>query len=80
MIKTISFAIVHMVVAFSVGYLMTGDILVGSALALIEPMVNTVAYYFHEKVWQNQTLIHRVQICLQKLKQILHAHTHAPIP
>ena len=31
---------------------MTGDIVVGGALAFVEPMCNTVAYYFHEKVWQ----------------------------
>ena len=49
--KTISFAIVHFLVAFSVGYLMTGDVMVGGALALVEPAVNTVAYHFHEKVW-----------------------------
>jgi uncharacterized membrane protein len=51
MIKTISFAVIHMCVAFTVGYVMTGDVVVGGALALVEPMCNTVAYYFHEKVW-----------------------------
>ncbi len=51
--KTASFATVHMIVAFGVGYLMTGDILVGGAIALVEPACNTVAYYFHEKVWNN---------------------------
>ena len=51
MIKTISFALVHFSVAFSVGYIMTGDIVIGGAIALVEPAVNTVAYYFHEKVW-----------------------------
>lgn len=50
--KTLSFAAVHFCVAFLVGYLMTGSVLVGSALALIEPACNTVAFYFHEKVWQ----------------------------
>ena len=49
--KTISFAIIHMGVAFSVGYTMTGDLAVGGALALVEPLCNTVAFYFHEKVW-----------------------------
>jgi uncharacterized membrane protein len=53
MTKTISFAIVHFTVAFSVGYLLTGSILFGSAMALIEPAVNTVAFHFHEKVWQH---------------------------
>lgn len=49
--KTISFAIVHFTVAFTVGYLLSGSVLIGSAIAMIEPALNTVAYYFHEKVW-----------------------------
>lgn len=51
MAKTLSFALVHMGVAFGVGYAMTGSVAVGGALALVEPMVNTVAYYLHEKAW-----------------------------
>ncbi len=51
MLKTLSFAAVHFTVAFTVGYLMTGSVLVGGTLALVEPAVNTVAYYLHEKVW-----------------------------
>lgn len=48
--KTISFAIVHFTVAFSLVYLMTGGL-----VALIEPCVNTVAFHFHEKLWQRRT-------------------------
>ena len=51
MTKTISFAAVHFTVAFSVGYLMTGSVLVGGAIALVEPAINTVAYHFHERFW-----------------------------
>lgn len=51
MIKTISFAAVHFCVAFLVGYVMTGSLLVGGTMALVEPAINTVAFYFHEKVW-----------------------------
>lgn len=50
--KTITFAITHMSVAFGVGWLMTGSAAVGGALALVEPLVNTVAYFFHEKIWE----------------------------
>lgn len=53
MYKTISFAIVHFSVAFSITYLMTGSILIGGAIALIEPAINTVAYYIHERAWQS---------------------------
>ena len=51
MSKTVSFAAVHFTVAFSVGYLMTGSVLVGGAIALVEPAINTVAYHFHEQLW-----------------------------
>ena len=54
-IKTLTFAAVHMAVAFAVGYAMTGSVAVGSALALVEPLVNTVAYYFHEQAWNQVT-------------------------
>lgn len=52
MTKTASFAVVHFTVAFTVGYAMTGSVVVGGAIALVEPAVNTVAYFFHEKVWE----------------------------
>lgn len=52
MTKTLSFAVVHFTVAFAVGYLLTGSVVVGGALALVEPMVNTIAFHFHEKVWK----------------------------
>jgi uncharacterized membrane protein len=51
MAKTATFAVLHFTVAFSVGYALTGDIVIGGAVALIEPAVNTVAFYFHEKAW-----------------------------
>jgi uncharacterized membrane protein len=49
--KTVTFAAVHFIVAFSIGYLLTGSVAIASALALIEPLANTVAYYAHERVW-----------------------------
>jgi uncharacterized membrane protein len=52
MAKTASFALVHFSVAFAVGYALTGDVVLGGALAIVEPLCNTVAYHFHEKVWK----------------------------
>ena len=51
MIKTLTFAMLHMTVAFSVVYAMTGNAMAGGVVALIEPACNTVAYHCHEKVW-----------------------------
>ena len=50
--KTLSFAAVHFTVAFSVGYALTGSMAISGAIALVEPACNTVAYFFHEKLWQ----------------------------
>ena len=54
MTKTISFAVVHFTVAFSVAYILSGSLLVGGAIALVEPVINTLAYHFHEKAWQRR--------------------------
>ncbi len=47
MTKTFSFAVVHFAAAFTVGYVLTGSVMVGGALAPVAPAVNTVAYHFH---------------------------------
>lgn len=50
--KTITFAVMHFSVAFMVAYLLTGSVVVGGAVALVEPAINTVAFYFHERIWK----------------------------
>ena len=50
--KTITFACLHFSVAFTVTYLLTGSAVIGGAVALVEPAVNTVVFYFHERVWK----------------------------
>ena len=49
--KTATFAAVHFSVAFSIAYLLTGSASIAGAIALIEPLANTVAYFFHERAW-----------------------------
>lgn len=57
LLKTITFAITHFIVAFTVAYLLTGDLLIGSLIAMVEPAINTVAYFFHEKIWARKQRI-----------------------
>lgn len=52
LLKTMTFAIVHFSIAFGVAYLLTGSVPVATGLALIEPLVNTVAFFFHERIWR----------------------------
>lgn len=49
--KTLTFASLHFTIAFTVAYVLTGDLLIGSMIAMLEPSVNTVAFYFHELIW-----------------------------
>ncbi|MDO5686136.1 MAG: DUF2061 domain-containing protein [Neisseria sp.] len=53
MLKTLTFAILHFTTAFAVAYALTGNIGISSAVALVEPLANTVVFYFHEKVWRH---------------------------
>lgn len=52
MLKTITFGIMHFSIAFGLVYMLTGSIALGGAVAVIEPLVNTVAFYFHDRVWK----------------------------
>lgn len=58
--KTLSFAALHFSVAFSVAYILTGDVLIGSLIAMLEPAVNTVAFYFHDVAWKRFSLLQRL--------------------
>jgi uncharacterized membrane protein len=52
LVKTASFATLHFTVGFGVTYLLTGSIAISTGVALIEPAVNTVVFFFHEKAWR----------------------------
>ncbi|AKN26290.1 MAG: DUF2061 domain-containing protein [Pseudomonas stutzeri] len=52
MLKTVTFTLMHFCIAFSVTYALTGNIAIGGLVAAIEPLCNSVGFYFHEKVWQ----------------------------
>lgn len=48
MTKAFTFAILHFIVAFTVTYLLTGSVILGGAIAIVEPAINTLVFYFHE--------------------------------
>ena len=52
LVKTASFATLHFSVGFGVTYLLTGSIAISTGVALVEPAVNTVVFFFHEKAWR----------------------------
>jgi uncharacterized membrane protein len=52
LVKTATFATLHFGVGFGVTYLLTGSVAIATGVALIEPAVNTVVFFFHEKAWR----------------------------
>ena len=51
LVKTLTYLIVHLIIGFSVAYLFTGSVAIATGIAIIEPMANAVAFFFHEKAW-----------------------------
>lgn len=51
MAKTAAFGVMHLGIAFSVTYGLTGNLAVAGAVTFVEPMVNMVAHYFFDKHW-----------------------------
>ena len=49
--KTASYYVMHMVVAALVAYAVTGNWVAAITLSLLEPTVQAIAYFFHERFW-----------------------------
>ena len=56
LIKTLTYLALHLTVAFTVGYLLTGSVEIAGAITLIEPAANAVAFFFHEKIWKRRLI------------------------
>lgn len=52
--KTASFLSLHLLVGFGVAYAFTGSIALAGGIALVEPCVNAVVFFFHERAWQRE--------------------------
>ncbi|WP_459616893.1 DUF2061 domain-containing protein [Bordetella sp. 2513F-2] len=51
LLKTGSYYVLHIMVAATVAYAVTGNLLASLTLSLLEPTVQAFAYFFHEKAW-----------------------------
>lgn len=57
MAKTATFGVMHLGIAFSVSYALTGSVTIAGAITFVEPLVNTVAHYFFDKYWGHPGLV-----------------------
>ena len=64
LMKTGSYYLIHICVAAMVAYAVTGNLIASLTLCLLEPTVQAVAFFFHEKGWER---------ALQRREQQQHA-------
>ncbi|KPH65823.1 DUF2061 domain-containing protein [Novosphingobium aerophilum] len=50
--KTLTYLCLHLTVGFTVAYAMTGSLALAGGIALVEPCINAVAFWFHERAWK----------------------------
>lgn len=51
MAKSATFGVMHLGIAFSVSYALTGSWSIAGAITVVEPIANTVAHYFFDRWW-----------------------------
>lgn len=52
LLKTITYGLMHICVATCLAYVISGSWAVALSIGLLEPMVQTVFFYMHERVWE----------------------------
>lgn len=61
--KTGSYYVIHICVAAMVAYAVTGNLIASLTLSLVEPTVQAVAFFFHEKAWERALHQRTSQAC-----------------
>lgn len=51
LMKTLTYCLMHFIVAITVAYAISGDWTIALSIGIIEPLVQTVCYNFHERGW-----------------------------
>lgn len=59
MAKSATFGVMHLGIAFTLSYALTGSIAIAGAITLIEPLANTVAHYFFDRWWERRVAARR---------------------
>ncbi|MBP2157698.1 MULTISPECIES: DUF2061 domain-containing protein [Asticcacaulis] len=68
--KTLSYATMHVVIASTLAYLLTGNWAIALGIGLLEPLVQTLAFPLHEWLWERK-----------KIKfDLTHGHNHGAAP
>lgn len=53
LLKSLTYATMHVVVAVSVAYALTQNLSAAIGIGFVEPIVQTAAYAMHERLWRS---------------------------
>jgi uncharacterized membrane protein len=51
-LKTASYGVLHVLVATTIAYMLTGNAAAAAGIGLIEPIVQTGVFAIHERLWE----------------------------
>lgn len=56
LLKTFTYSIMHICVATMLAFIISGSWAIALSIGLLEPLVQTVFFYCHERVWERVKL------------------------
>ncbi len=68
MVKSATFGVIHLGIAFGVSFALTGNVAIAGVITLVEPLVNTVAHYFFDRWWGDARAVAALRGARLKLK------------
>ena len=68
-LKTLTYGATHVTVATTIAYLLTGNLTAAIGIGLIEPLVQTFVFSFHEYLWERPSK--------EEQPATLRAHNHS---
>lgn len=65
--KTLSYSVMHVAVAATLAYMLTGNIAIAVGIGLLEPLIQTLVFPLHEWLWERKAV---------KVDIFDHGHSH----
>lgn len=54
--KTLSYSVMHITIAVTLAYILTGNIAIALGIGILEPVVQSVAFPLHEWLWERKRM------------------------
>lgn len=68
--KTMTYCLMHITVATAVAYALSGSWVIALGIGLIEPLVQTFVFYFHETAWESRSFREQIAESIRKVRLV----------